>query len=102
MWFSNRSDTNQAVQAHKMARSLKLWSKVEEELNYLSIENKGADHLRGYRKADLRLCFRLCRLLVFPWGGSYIATVYKVYMVCFLCIQLFLSLFSTRVSFAWP
>ena len=29
-------------------------------------ENKGADQLRGYREADLRLCFRLCRLLVFP------------------------------------
>ena len=27
--------------------------------------------VRGYREADLRLCFRLCRLLVFPWGGSY-------------------------------
>ena len=35
-----------------------------------SSENKGADQLRGYREADLRLCFRLCRLLVFPWGGS--------------------------------
>ena len=33
-------------------------------------ENKGADQLRGYREADLRLCFRLCRLLVFPRGGS--------------------------------
>ena len=33
-------------------------------------ENKGADQLRGYREADLHLCFRLCRLLVFPWGGS--------------------------------
>ena len=38
---------------------------------YPSSENKGADQLRGYREADLRLCFRLCRLLVFPWGGSY-------------------------------
>ena len=28
-------------------------------------ENKGADQLRGYREADLRLCFRICRLLVF-------------------------------------
>ena len=37
---------------------------------YPSSENKGADQLRGYREADLRLCFRLCRLLVFPWGGS--------------------------------
>ena len=33
-------------------------------------ENKGADQLRGYREADLRLCFCLCRLLVFPRGGS--------------------------------
>ena len=32
---------------------------------YPSSENKGADQLRGYREADLRLCFRLCRLLVF-------------------------------------
>ena len=37
---------------------------------YPSSENKGDDQLRGYREADLRLCFRLCRLLVFPWGGS--------------------------------
>ena len=35
-------------------------------LYYPSSENKGADQLRGYREADLRLCFRLCRLLVFP------------------------------------
>ena len=27
-------------------------------------ENKDADQLRGYREADLRLCFRLCKLLV--------------------------------------
>ena len=39
---------------------------------YPRSENKGADQLRGYREADLRLCFRLCRLLVFPWGGSII------------------------------
>ena len=24
----------------------------------------------GYREADLRLCCRICRLLVFPCGGS--------------------------------
>ena len=34
--------------------------------------NKGADQLRSYCEADLRLCFRLCRLLVFPWGGSFV------------------------------
>ena len=66
MWFPNRSDTNRPVQAQKRARSLKFRIKVEEELYYPSSENKGADQLRGHRKADLRLCFRLCRLLVFP------------------------------------
>ena len=69
MWFPNRSDTNRPVQAQKRARSLKL---VEEELYYPSSENKGADQLRGYREADLRLWFCLCRLLVFPRGGSYV------------------------------
>ena len=39
---------------------------------YPSSENKGADQLRGYLKADLRLCFRICRLLVFSRGGSYV------------------------------
>ena len=70
MCFPNRSDTNQPVQLQKQARSLKFWSYVEEELYYPSGENKGADQLHGYREADLRLCFRLCRLLVFPWGSS--------------------------------
>ena len=31
----------------------------------LCSENKGADQLRGYRVADLRLCFRTCIMLVF-------------------------------------
>ena len=44
---------------------------MEEELYYLSSENKGDDQLRGYREADLRLCFRICRLLVFSRGGSF-------------------------------
>ena len=67
MWFPNRSDTNRFVRAQKQARSLKFWGYVEEELYYPSSENKGADQLRGYREADLRLCFRICRLLVFPY-----------------------------------
>ena len=28
---------------------------------YPSSEIKGADQLRGYREADLRLCFRICK-----------------------------------------
>ena len=34
-------------------------------LYYLCSENKGADQLRGYREADLRLCFHICKSLVF-------------------------------------
>ena len=37
---------------------------------YLCSENKGADQLRGYREADLRLCFRICKKPVFSRRGS--------------------------------
>ena len=66
MWFPNRYDANRPVQAQKMARDWKFWIKEVEELYYPCSENKGADQLRGYREADLCLCFRICRLLVFP------------------------------------
>ena len=39
---------------------------------YPCSENKDADQLRGYREADLRLCFRPCKLLVFSRTGSFI------------------------------
>ena len=47
MWFPNRSDINRPVQSQKRARILKFRIKVEEELYYLSSENKGADQLRS-------------------------------------------------------
>ena len=56
IWVPTRSDTNRAVQSQKMVRG----------------GNKGTDQLRSYSKADLRLCFRLCKLLVFPCSGSYV------------------------------
>ena len=62
--FRTWSDTNQAVQPQKMAIGLKV-----EGLYYLCSdlcsENNGADHLRGYREADQRLSFRICKMLVF-------------------------------------
>ena len=70
IWFPNRSDTNRPVPSQKRAKSLKFQIQVEKEMYYPSNENKGADQLRSYCEADLRLCFRLCRLLVFPCGGS--------------------------------
>ena len=42
-----------------MVRGLKFRIKVVEGLYYPYSENKGADHLRGYREADMRLCFRI-------------------------------------------
>ena len=72
MSFLNRSDTNRSVQSQKRARILKFRIQVEKELYYQSSENKGADQLRIYCEADLRLCFRLGRLLIFPQGGSYL------------------------------
>ena len=69
-WFPTWSDTNQAVQLQKMAKGLKFWIYIVEGLYYLWSENKDADQLRGYRAADLRLCFRICKTLVFSWHGS--------------------------------
>ena len=64
-WFPTWSDTNQAVQLQKMARGLKFRIYEEEGFYYLCSENIGADQLRGYREADLRLCFRIYKTLVF-------------------------------------
>ena len=64
-WFLTWSDTNQAVQLQKMARSLQFQIQEVEGLFYPCSENKGADQLRGYHEADLRLCFRICKTLVF-------------------------------------
>ena len=64
-WFPTRSNTNQAVQLQKMARGLKLRIKKVEGSYYLYSESKGADQLRGYREADLRLCICICKTLVF-------------------------------------
>ena len=35
-------------------------------------KNKGTDQLRGYREADLRLWFRICKKPVFSRHGSYV------------------------------
>ena len=71
IWVSDQVDTNRPVQSQMIARSLKFRMKEEEGLYYPCSENKGADQLRGYREADLRLCFRICRLLVYLCSGSY-------------------------------
>ena len=54
-----------------MARGLKFRIKKEEGLYYPCSENKGADQLRGYREADLRLCFRIFKKPVFSQRRSF-------------------------------
>ena len=54
-----------------MARGLTFRIEVVEELYYPYGENKGADQLRGYREADLRPCFRICKNPVFSRRGSF-------------------------------
>ena len=44
---------------------------------YPCSENKGADQLRGYLEADLRLCFRPSKLLVFSCTGSFLKLITK-------------------------
>ena len=52
-----------------------------EGLYYLCSENKGADQLRGYREADLRLCFSICKKPVFSRCGSFVCLSY-----CFMSV----------------
>ena len=76
--FPTRPHTNQAVQLQNMSRGLKFHILEVEELYHLCSENKGADQLRGYREADRRLCFRICKKPVFSQRGSYVTD-------CYLC-----------------
>ena len=77
-WFPIWSDINQSVQPQKMDRGLKFRIEEVEGLYYPCSENKGADQLRGYRKADLRLCFRICKKRVFSQRGSNITILTAV------------------------
>ena len=69
--FPTRSDTNRHVQFQKKSGGLKLRFKEEEKLYYPCSENKGADQLRSYCEADLRLCFRIGKNPVFSRCGSH-------------------------------
>ena len=56
----------------KMDRGLKFRIKEVEGLYYLCSETKGADQLRSYCTADLRLCFRICKRPFFSKRGSFV------------------------------
>ena len=50
---------------------------------YPCSENKGADQLRGYPEADLRLCFRICKKPVFSRRGSYFKLYFFLLSIVF-------------------
>ena len=56
---------------------------------YPSCENKCADQLRGYREADLRLCFRICKKSRFSHNEAYmgIQSVHCKLMVIRNCVH---------------
>ena len=59
-----------------------------EGLYYPYSENKGADQLRGYGEADLRLCFRICKKPVFSRRGSLrLVRVIAGHTVLFICFD---------------
>ena len=69
--FPTSYNTNRAVQSQKIVRGLKFWIEIGKGLYYPCTENKGADQLHGYREADMRLCFRICKKPVFSRRGSF-------------------------------
>ena len=71
-------------------------------------ENKDADQLRGYREADLRLCFRICKKPVFLRRGSFYfkdlgnqtAQKSSLIRVCAVCPDLSEKELSSKLQFA--
>ena len=73
--FPTRSNTNRPIHPQKRDRILKFCTQVE-ELYYPCSENKGADQLHSYCEADLHLCFRIGKNLVFSWRGSHLLYIH--------------------------
>ena len=63
--FRTMSDTNWSMQPQKMARCFIFRIYEEEGLYHPCSENKVADQLCSYCTADLRLCFRIGKMLFF-------------------------------------
>ena len=64
MWFPNRSDANQAVQAKKMARGWKFWILKEEDCTIHVAKTKGLIGFAVTAKL-ISACFRICNMFVF-------------------------------------
>ena len=100
-WFPTWSDTNQTVQLQQMARDLKFRIYEVEGFYYpcSESENKGADQLRSYREADLRLCFRICKVLVFAFAKCWFShDAAHIILNKKTCVLIFSKLIVAAVS----
>ena len=61
---------------------------------YPCSENKGADQLCGYRKADLRLCFHIYRLVVFLVAAHFSIS----YSSCICYVNRLLNLIKVNID----
>ena len=68
-----------------------------EGLFYLFSENKGADQLRSYCAADLRLYFRICKKPVFSQRGSYLM-FYRQLIKRSLILQFYVHISQLQIS----
>ena len=59
MWFPNRSDTNQAVQAQKMAQRLEIFYIEKRVINYYTICVAKTKVLISFAVTELHLCFHI-------------------------------------------
>ena len=71
VWVPTRADTKPGYTVTEDGQRLEILDLESRGIVHPCCENKGADKLRSYCEADLRLCFRLCRLLVFLCDGSF-------------------------------
>ena len=62
-----------------MTQGLKFRIQKVEGLYFLCSENIGADQLRVYCKADLRLCLRISKNPFFSQQGSYVTSIDLLY-----------------------
>ena len=61
-WFRPGGTQTRLYSYRRRLETLDLDSR---DFNNLCSVNKGADQLQCYREADLRLCFHICKMLVF-------------------------------------
>ena len=64
--------TQTGLYSHRSRLKTRNFGLKKKDCTIRAAKNKGADQLCSYCTADLRLCFRICKLLVFSCGSSFL------------------------------